>query len=148
MELEDFYHVTGIQIRFNDADGFGHVNNTIIQEYFDIGRVHYLKDALGGDKLWKDGRHLLIVSNKTDFYKQTMPDDSIHVYTMVSKIGTKSISMVQWLVRDGETQPTATCESVMAGFNKETQTGMVIPEDWREAFNRMEKGSLSQYLIR
>ena len=29
----------------------------------------------------------------------------------------------------------------MAGFNKETQTGMVIPEDWREAFNRMEKGA-------
>ena len=39
MVLEDFYHVTGIQIRFNDADGFGHVNNTIIQEYFSTLRI-------------------------------------------------------------------------------------------------------------
>lgn len=148
MSIEDFYHVTPIQIRFNDTDGFGHVNNTIIQEYFDIGRVHYLKDALGHDKLWKDGRHALIVSNKTDFNRQTMPDDHIKVYTSVSKIGNKSMHMIQWLVKEGETEPTASCESVMAGFNRETEKGMVIPDDWREAFNKIERGRLTPYINR
>jgi acyl-CoA thioester hydrolase len=86
MALEEFYHATPIQIRFNDVDGFEHVNNTIIQEYFDIGRVHYLREAFGGE-LWKNDKVVLIVSIKTDFFKQTLPDDQVRVLTRVYHLG-------------------------------------------------------------
>jgi acyl-CoA thioester hydrolase len=142
-ENKAFFHETPIQIRFNDVDGFGHVNNTVIQEYFDIGRVHYLQDALGADNLWKDGRHLVIVSNKTDFFQQTMPNDQIKVLTRIYQLGGKSLRMLQWVIKAGEEAPTATCDSVMVGFNNAAGEGMVLPEDWRAAFNRLEKGRLT-----
>jgi acyl-CoA thioester hydrolase len=143
IKISDFYHVSPIQIRFNDVDGFGHVNNTIIQEYFDIGRVHYLRNTLGGDDLWKDGRHLVIVSNKTDFFRQTMAEDLIKVYTRIYQIGGKSLKMLQCLMKQGEEIPIAICDSVMVGFRKETGEGMAIPDDWRQAFNTFEKGRLT-----
>ncbi len=142
MELSEFFHETPIQIRFNDVDGFGHVNNIVIQEYFDIGRVHYLKDALGAENLWKDGRHLVIVSNKTDFFEQTMPDDKIRVFTRIYQLGGKSLRMIQWILKEGVSTPTATCDSVMVGFNSATSKGMQIPDDWRSDFNQLEKGRL------
>lgn len=142
MELNEFFHETPIQIRFNDVDGFGHVNNTVIQEYFDIGRVHYLNDALGVKNLWKDGRHLVIVSNKTDFFQQTMSDDKVKVLTRIYRLGGKSLRMLQWVLKEGETSPTATCDSVMVGFNTATGEGMLLPDDWRSDFNRMERGRL------
>lgn len=142
MEENEFFHETAIQIRFNDVDGFGHVNNTIIQEYFDIGRVHYLQDALGAENLWKDGRHLVIVSNKTDFFQQTMPNDRVKVLTRIYQLGGKSLRMMQWIIKEGETKATASCDSVMVGFNLASGEGMVLPEDWRSHFNRLEKGRL------
>ena len=31
-------HRTDIQIRFNDVDQMGHVNNAVIMEYLDLGK--------------------------------------------------------------------------------------------------------------
>jgi len=142
MELKDFFHETPIQIRFNDVDEFGHVNNTVIQEYFDIGRIHYFHASLGADNLWKDGRQLVIVSNKTDFFQQTLSNDKIRVLTKIYRLGSKSLRMLQWIMKEGEKSATATCDSVMVGFNGNTGQGMVLPDDWRVDFNRLEKGGL------
>ena len=34
-----FFHKTPIQIRFNDVDVVGHVNNSVYQNYFDAARM-------------------------------------------------------------------------------------------------------------
>ncbi len=31
-------HTTPVQVRFNDVDQMGHVNNAVIMEYFDLGK--------------------------------------------------------------------------------------------------------------
>jgi acyl-CoA thioester hydrolase len=141
LKLEDFNHSVPIQVRFNDVDGLGHLNNTSIQEYFDLGRVFYLRDTLGNE-LGKDGRHLVIVSNKTDFYAQIMPNEAITVYSRVYQLGSKSLRMVQWVVKKGEQKPSATCDSVMVGFLRASGEGMIIPDEWRNAFNNLENGIL------
>ena len=41
------YFRTPIQIRFNDIDGMGHVNNAIYHEYFDTARLEYFHRVLG-----------------------------------------------------------------------------------------------------
>ena len=76
-------HKTPIQIRFNDVDQMGHVNNAVIMEYLDLGKdaffsshgvpptkgdftvmvVHYDVDF----KAWKDGltaKHKVTVNEK------------------------------------------------------------------------------------
>ena len=38
---QPFRHVTPIQIRFNDIDVIGHINNNAYLEYMDLGKTAY-----------------------------------------------------------------------------------------------------------
>lgn len=141
--ISDFHHELTIQIRFNDIDGFGHINNAICQEYFDLGRIHYLKETLG-PLFGADGQHLVVVSNKTDFARQLFLWDDLKVLTRIYRLGEKSLRMMQWLVKKDEEFPRVICDSVMAGFLSSKEKGMVLPDRWRDIFNNFEKGILIQ----
>ena len=136
-----FKHKVPLQIRFNDIDRLGHVNNAVIQEFFDMGRITYFDETLG-DLLGRDNRQLVIVSYKTDFYKQIMPGENIEVRTKIYKLGNKSIRMLQWIINPSEKEPKAVNDSVLSGFYYGTNTSMVIPDEWRQIFNRFENGCL------
>ena len=139
--LFDFHHRLFIQIRFNDVDGFGHINNAIYQEYFDLGRVDYIEKTLG-PLFGAEDQHLVVVSNKTDFTRPLYLKDEIEVFTRIYRLGNKSLRMIQWLVKKGEETPRVTCDSVMVGFITTKEKGMVLPEVWRQRFNVFEKGRL------
>lgn len=139
--LSDFHHQLPIQIRFNDIDGFGHINNAVYQEYFDLGRVDYLERALGSLPGIED-QNLVIVSNKTDFSRPLYLRDELMVFTRVYQLGNKSLRMIQWLVKKGQVTPSVTCDSVMAGFIPSIEKGMVLPHTWRQRLNNFEKGAL------
>ena len=36
-----FHHTLPIQLRFNDVDKFGHVNNTVYFSFYDLGKTEY-----------------------------------------------------------------------------------------------------------
>lgn len=145
MQLKNdvFNHTLSLQIRFNDIDRLGHVNNAVVQEFFDLGRISYFNSTLG-DLLGKEGQQLVIVSYKTDFYQQIMPNDKMEVRTKIYKLGNKSIRMWQWIAVVGENTPKAINDSVLSGFYSGTDKSMVIPEEWRQIFNTFEKNTLIQ----
>lgn len=140
-KLSDFHLELPIQIRFNDIDGLGHINNAVYQEYFDLGRIQYLKQILGS-QLGVNDQNLVVVSYKTDFAKPLYLHDEITVFTRVYKLGEKSLRMMQWLVKKGEDMPRVVCDAVMAGFMPSTERSMVLPKAWRCSFNEFEKGAL------
>ena len=39
MEEIQFNHTLPIQLRFNDVDKFGHVNNTVYFSFYDLGKT-------------------------------------------------------------------------------------------------------------
>ena len=41
MEEIQFNHTLPIQLRFNDVDKFGHVNNTVYFSFYDLGKTEY-----------------------------------------------------------------------------------------------------------
>lgn len=41
MEEIVFHHALPIQLRFNDVDKFGHVNNTVYFSFYDLGKTEY-----------------------------------------------------------------------------------------------------------
>jgi acyl-CoA thioester hydrolase len=45
-KLVNFFHITPIQIRFNDIDKLNHVTNSVYQQYFDLGKMDYFNDVL------------------------------------------------------------------------------------------------------
>ena len=46
-QAERYYHSLPIQIRFNDVDRYGHVNNNSYFAYYDLGKEEYLRKLQG-----------------------------------------------------------------------------------------------------
>lgn len=134
----EFQHATPVQVRFNDIDLMGHVNNATIQEYFDLGRMHYLRDVFD-DQLFRGEDTLIIASIATDFAVPVMLHDQVEVKTTIIHIGNKSLKMVQHLVDAQSGTLKAMCRSVMVGVHKKTATAIPIVQEWRERIAKMEK---------
>lgn len=140
MQEITFHHSTSVQIRFNDIDSFGHVNNATLQEYFDLGRMHYIHDVFGDD-FFKRTQALIIASIHTDFIIPVFLKDQIEVKTAIVKIGTKSLNMEQHII-DVRTQETkVVCKSVMVAFDTKMHQAIEILSDWRMKIGEAEKWS-------
>jgi acyl-CoA thioester hydrolase len=128
-----------VQIRFNDIDPFGHVNNATYQEYFDLGRVQYFRQIFNGELFTKE-MALVIASINTNFLDAVRLHDQIEVRTKIDEIGNKSLKMLQHVIdtRTGELK--ATCLSVMVCFRTSDHQTQMIPDAWREKFIAFEKG--------
>ena len=81
-------HTTPIQIRFNDVDQMGHVNNAVIMEYLDLGKDAFFSSH--GVPPTKSDFTVMVVHYEVDFKSQIRYHDSIHVTTEVEKIGNKT----------------------------------------------------------
>ena len=80
-----FHHVLPLQIRFNDVDKFGHVNNTVYFQFYDTAKTDYIASVCKG----VDWERLAIVVVKIDaeFVAQIKANDHIAGRTRVVKIG-------------------------------------------------------------
>ncbi len=140
METENinFKHSLDIQIRFNDLDVFSHVNNAVIQEYFDLGRLYYLQKVLKGEL--KTGNNTLIIASiKTDFIEPVFMEDQIVVKTSVFYLGNKSLKMKQQLYDMAGEKVKAECKSVMVPFNINKQQSTELPVKWRQKIINYEE---------
>ncbi len=129
---------TTIQKRFADIDMFRHVNNVHQQQYLDLGKTDYYRRVLALDALIHNPT-LVIVSAKTDFAGQVRYEDDIVVRTWVERIGTKSVTLRQQIVRTGsggvKADAEAVCtdsESVLVCFDLASQQTLELPAEWRE----------------
>ena len=112
MEEIKFNHTLPIQLRFNDVDKFGHVNNTVYFSFYDLGKTEYFAS----------------VCPHVDWQKQTA----------VTKIGTKSFHLAQRVI-DTETQEVkCICTSVMVTYDLSKHESKPLTEEWIEAICKYE----------
>lgn len=119
-----------VQIRFNDVDQMGHVNNSVIMEYFDLGKEAFF--AGRGLPPEEGDFTVMIVHCEVDFLRQIHYHDRIHVETAVERFGTKSLTVGQRVVDSGSGDVCATCRTVMAGYRRSTGASAVIPDEVRQ----------------
>lgn len=133
----EFHHRIPVQIRFNDIDLFGHLNNAIYVQFFDMGKLAYFKQFMGGT--FEKGPSVPVVANlNCTFYSPTYIDDRIEVLTAIASISNTSLILEQRIVGgDGSVKCTATTVMV----NIDTKTGIPTPvtEEWRQAISEYEK---------
>ena len=132
-----FKHVMPIQLRFNDIDIFGHVNNAMYLQFFDLGKLRYLEDVLGKDFV-KKGFTAVIVNINCDFFSSTFIDENIEVRTAVVGFGEKSLTLEQRIVNCDTDDVKCQCRTIMAGFDSATMTSVPIPTIFRETIKSYE----------
>lgn len=126
----NYKQIDKVQIRFNDIDLLGHVNNAIIGEYFDLGRMNYLHRIFDGKICFKE-ESLVIVSIQTQFFKPILLNHQVEVMTKVYHIGGKSLKFKQIVIGiDGTLF--AESYSVMVSISLSTKESIRVPNKWRE----------------
>ena len=134
----EFKCIIPVQMRFNDIDGQRHVNNAVYQSYYDLGRSGYFT-AIKGASYEPGGRSVVIASIRTDFFIPIFFNNSIQVESRVSKVGNKSLTMLQRITDSFSGEIKSTCTTIFAGFDYSTQKSIVIPDEIRQAIEKYER---------
>ncbi|MDR0939403.1 MAG: acyl-CoA thioesterase [Mediterranea sp.] len=128
MEENVFHHVLPIQLRFNDVDKFGHVNNTVYFSFYDLGKTEYFASVCRRVDWNRTG--IVVVHIEADFIEQIFASDHIAVRTAVCEIGTKSFQLLQQVIDTKSGRVKCVCRSVMVTFDLERHETIPLPEEW------------------
>lgn len=132
-----FHHRLPVQIRFNDVDSYGHVNNNSYFAYYDLGKEDYLRSVLDVD--YRNADVVPVIANiNADFLAPIFYGDDIVIETRVSHIGNKSFTLQQRALNTKTNMVVCQCATVMVCFNLKTQESADMPQHYRKAIEAFE----------
>ncbi len=124
-------HKVDIQLRFNDADSLGHINNSVYLTYFDLGKTEYFNTVRGFNYLERKV-DIVVAHIDVNFIKPVFLNDKVAVETAVTKIGNKSLNLEQQIIccKSGEIK--CKCNTTMVGIDFQTEETIRINDEWRK----------------
>jgi acyl-CoA thioester hydrolase len=133
----DFHFSLDAQLRFNDVDIFGHINNSVYLQLFDLAKVKYFEAVLGGPVDWHDAT-VVVVNINSSFYSPAYFEEPLTVVTTVGKISVHSFILEQRIFNPQTGDVKCTAKTVMAGFDPKTASGIEVPKKWVNALLNFE----------
>lgn len=123
-----------IEVRFNDFDGMGHVNNAVFLTYLEVGRINFMKHVLpiNIDKTEFFNRKFdFILANVAIDYKLPIEQQFIVVDIWVSKIGTSSFEFSYKIVDEKKEIIYANAKSVQVCYDYKLKKTIPIVDEFR-----------------
>ena len=131
-------HLTKAHVRWDDLDGFGHVNNATYLTYIQEARVDFTVYSRQRANLQPVLIEMVVAHADIDYINPIYDAGiEIDIAVWVSKIGTSSFVLQYELSKNGEIY--AKAKTVQVTVSMETKTSRPVNEEEREF--------LSQYLI-
>jgi acyl-CoA thioester hydrolase len=127
-------HVTPIQLRFKDIDALGHVNNANHLSYFELARIRFFDEAIGGEIDWEKAG-MILARVTIDYKAPVYLKDEIFVETHFVKSGTTSFELGYQLMRkekNGDLTLTAAGTSVIVCYSYADKKPIPVPTEWLE----------------
>lgn len=127
-----------LQIRYQDLDPYGHVNNAIYLAYFEALRIAYwraLADSIGLKELEAGdipGARYVLAETSVRYKHPIFLDDTLHGAANIPTVGNRSYAM-HFELRSGETyeEGALVAEGSAAQVFYDPETGEVKPRpDW------------------
>jgi len=139
MQFKDYKHVIPIQVRFSDIDRLNHVNNACYLNYFELGRVKYFNDVFKEHINWNE-KGFVLARTEVDHIEAIFLNDEVYCFTKVSKLGTKSITVTNSVVKkvNGELIEAASGIGVLVAMDYINQQSIELPEKWIELVKNFE----------
>ncbi len=131
LDAEAFKHAVPLQLRFNDIDVLGHVNNNAQLALFDVGKTEFYNALRGTLADWSKVEAVIVNLNCT-FMEQIHFTDPMEVRSRVKKIGERSFVLQQILCNTDNGHICSMCESVMVSVDYDTKQSKPIPENIAE----------------
>lgn len=140
-DISEFRHRTPIQIRFNDVDVLGHVNNTVYFTYYDTGKAYYFEAVQEKKVEWRNVE-TVIANVNCAYIAPIFFGEDIEVLTRCTSIHDKSFRLLQAIREKKTGQIKSVCETVMVSFDPSTGQSHPLPEFWRTQLKRFEGETL------
>ena len=80
-----------IQPRFGDADMLGHINNTVLPQWFEVARDPFFR-IFAPNLIVDENFPLIMAHTDFDFLDELFFQQMVEIRTWVSRIGTKSFT--------------------------------------------------------
>ena len=137
MDSEDivFHHVMPAQLRWSDVDQFGHVNNSVYFQLFDMCKTKYVLEVVGQDTLKQVA--IVVASIKADFLAPIYYPDEIVIQSKITHMGNKSFIIRQRAVNIRTKEVKCEGYTTMVTYDMTNNCSIPIPDDFRakvEAF--------------
>ncbi len=137
-----FRHIIPLQIRFNDVDKFGHVNNTVYFQFYDTAKTDYFASVCQNVD-WESVA-IVVVKIEAEFLAQIKGDSHIAGRTRVTRIGHKSFTLEQEVFDTDTQELKSKCLSVMVLYDLKHHEAIALPDSWREAISQYDGLSQSK----
>ncbi|MBR5332490.1 MAG: acyl-CoA thioesterase [Muribaculaceae bacterium] len=138
---QPFRHITPIQLRFNDVDMIGHINNNSFLEYMDLGKTSYFNSVKADLINWKF-INAVVVNVNCNFYSPGYFNEPIAVLTSITSISQRSLKLEQRIINTETGDVKCVGTTVMAGFDPTTAQSAEIDAKWINAICAFEERDL------
>ncbi len=125
---------TFFEPRFSETDAFGHINNTVLNVWFEAARGRLFKI------FYKEGEslqtmNLILARTEVDFVAQIYYGQEVEVRTQVESIGNSSFVVAHEAYQNGNL--VAKGKAVQVYFDHETQRSQPLTEDIKKALQAL-----------
>lgn len=141
INLKEFAHHLPVQLRFNDIDILGHLNNIVYFSLFDLAKARYLEAVQHGKQDWQKVECVIGNVNCT-YLQQVRFGDNVAVATRVVRIGDRSFTLRQALYNADTEAVHAVCDTTMVCFDPDTGTSAPMRPALRQALESEQSPTL------
>ncbi len=136
-----FRHSVPVQMRFNDVDVLGHVNNSVYFSFYDLGKSAYFTTVRHGAVDWEK-MDVVVANVNCNFYSPIYYGEPVSVVTRVESIRDKSFKMHQRIINTVTNEIKSECATVMVSFDPVSKGSAQLSEKWVKAIKDYEGGNL------
>jgi acyl-CoA thioester hydrolase len=126
--------ITTVSPRFGDIDGLGHINNTVLPVWFEIGRNSIFRIFSPDLNLSPDVWHLILVRTEFDFLRQMYFRSDVEIRTFIVKIGNSSFTVGHEAWQEGELKVKG--QVVLVYYDFKLQKALPLPDSFRNILKK------------
>lgn len=132
-----FKHSLDLQIRFNDIDALGHVNNAVCMEFFDLGKAKYFTAVNGGPVDWRTA-NVVVANVNCNYLAPIYFHEPIAVQTQAEYVHERSVKLFQQLINTETGEVKSQCVVIMVGFDVKAGVSAPISDEWKQRLTAFE----------
>ena len=137
--MSDFKFFHPVEVRYEDLDPQGHVNNAKHLTYFEQARIHYLMhlDLFNRASSFMEVG-VIIADIHITFHSPIQYRDPIKVGVRTARIGGKSLTTEQCVMHAETGEIMASGTVVLVAYDYQKSRPIAVPEDWRKKISEFE----------
>lgn len=120
--------------RFSETDAFGHINNTVLNVWFETARA-CLFDIFYDENDSAQTINLILARTEVDFIAQVFYGQDVEVTTQIDSIGNSSFVVAHEAYQGGKL--VAKGKAVQVYFDHETQRGTPLTDELKEKLRQI-----------